>query len=75
MSGRRTTNPALATPRIARMSSTIPRVRPGGAEEDTLWFTPSLQTKDRHSGVCDFRYARDTRIPGMSVRIGIRRHC
>ena len=65
MSGRRTANAALARPRIARLRSTILRVRRGGADRDALWFMPPLETEGRCGGVCDFRYARDTRNPGI----------
>jgi hypothetical protein len=63
MSGRRTTNTAHARPRIARVRSTILRVWRGGDDRDALWFMPPLETEGRCGGVCDFRYARDTRSP------------
>jgi hypothetical protein len=63
MSGRRTTNAALAMPRIARLRSTILRVRRGGADRDAWWFTLPLETEGSCGRVCDFRYARDTQTP------------
>src|SRR4051812_15284650 len=41
MSGRRTTNATAARPRIARLRSTILRVRRGGADTD-VWFMPPI---------------------------------
>ena len=60
MSGRRTANAALTRPTIATLTSTILRVRRGGADGDALWFMPSLETESRCGGVCNFGYARDT---------------
>ncbi|MEV5749841.1 hypothetical protein AB0L00_18630 [Actinoallomurus sp. NPDC052308] len=36
------------------------RVRRDGADGDSLWSMPSLNTEDCCGHVCDFRYARDT---------------
>src|SRR5215204_4953745 len=53
-------NAATATPRIARVTITILRVRRAGADSDAPWSMPPWKTEDRCRGVCDFRYARDT---------------
>jgi hypothetical protein len=59
-SGRRTANAMLATPRIARLTSTILPVRRGGADGDALWFMPPSERERRCGGVGNFEYARDT---------------
>src|SRR5215207_5833104 len=64
----RTTNAAIAIPRIARLTSTILRVRRAGADSDALWCMPPRKTEDCCGGVCDFRYARDTRNPRQGCR-------
>ncbi|WP_326827751.1 hypothetical protein [Streptomyces sp. NBC_01751] len=54
MSGPRTTNAALAMPRITRLRSTILRARRGGADRDALWFMPPSETEGRCGGYAIF---------------------
>src|SRR5262245_8286264 len=67
MSGPRTTNAAHAMPRIARLRSTIPRVRRDGADRESLWLIPPSKPEGRCGGVCDFSYVRDTRHARRTV--------